>query len=61
MQCTQHVLLLAVTVPFFPLRFVWGGPPGASSAFSVSEADWAFMEGCGNLVVASAIFGEAEV
>ena len=41
-------------------RFVDGGVPGNSSNFEISRDDWQYMEGCDNLVVVSAVFGETD-
>ena len=41
-------------------RFVGGGVPGNSSKFVIGQADWHYMESCDNIVVLSAVFGEAD-
>ena len=41
-------------------RFVGGGVPGNSSTFEIGQADWRYMESCDNIVVVSAVFGEAD-
>lgn len=41
--------------------FVWGGDPGQGTGYDISEEDRAAMTACGEVVVASAIFGAYDV
>jgi hypothetical protein len=41
--------------------FVWGGEPGQGTGYDVSDGDREAMAACGEVVVASAIFGAYDI